>query len=141
MKPRTGCVNMVRIPEGDPHEQDPFIRFPALIRTLRPGSRDRDEAQSEIRPEPGEGSDAVVTVRDNGMGIPGDMLSSVFDIFTQVSRSLEQSQGGLGIGLSLVKRFVEMHGGTVQVRSEGPGTGSEFTVRLRVAAPKDRKGA
>jgi len=77
-----------------------------------------------------EGSDAVVTVRDNGIGIPSDMLSSVFDIFKQVDRSSEQSQGGLGIGLTLVRRLVEMHDGSIEARSEGANEGSAFLVRL-----------
>ena len=80
-----------------------------------------------------EGSDAVVSVRDNGIGIPGDMLSSIFDMFTQVDRSLEQSQGGLGIGLTLVRRLVEMHDGSIEARSNGPDEGSEFVVRLPLA--------
>jgi PAS domain S-box-containing protein len=78
------------------------------------------------------GSDVVTRVRDTGVGIPADMLPKVFDIFTQVNRSLERSQGGLGIGLSLVKKLVEMHGGSVEAHSEGHGTGSEFVVRLPV---------
>ncbi len=72
----------------------------------------------------------AVTVRDDGVGIPPDMLPRVFDMFTQVDRSLEKTQGGLGIGLSIAKRLVEMHGGTIEVSSAGNGTGSEFTVRL-----------
>ena len=80
-----------------------------------------------------EGSDAVVSVRDNGIGIPGDMLSRIFDMFTQVDRSLEQSQGGLGIGLTLVRRLVEMHDGSIEARSDGPNEGSEFVVRLPLA--------
>ena len=79
--------------------------------------------------------DAVVSVRDNGMGIPADMLPRVFDMFTQVDRSLERSQGGLGIGLSLVRRLVEMHGGSVEARSDGHGLGSEFIVRIPVVPP------
>jgi signal transduction histidine kinase len=75
-------------------------------------------------------NDAVVSVRDTGVGIPSHMLPRVFDIFTQVDRSLERSQGGLGIGLSLVKGLVEMHGGAVEARSDGHGMGSEFVVRL-----------
>ena len=71
-----------------------------------------------------------IRVRDNGVGIPPDMLHRVFDMFTQVERSLERAQGGLGIGLTLVKRLVEMHGGEVEARSAGPGLGSEFVVRL-----------
>src|SRR4029079_7468779 len=74
--------------------------------------------------------EAIVSVKDNGIGIPATMLPGVFDIFTQVDRSLERSQGGLGIGLSIVKRLVEMHGGTVEAESAGDGAGTEFTVRL-----------
>lgn len=79
-----------------------------------------------------EGDDVVVSIEDNGIGIPAHMLPHVFDMFTQVDRSLERSQGGLGIGLSIVKRLVEMHGGTVEAKSAGDGAGSEFTVRLPV---------
>lgn len=79
-----------------------------------------------------QGSDAVVSVRDNGIGIPGDMLSRIFDMFTQVNESREQSQGGLGIGLTLVRRLVEMHDGSIEARSDGPDAGSEFVVRLPV---------
>ena len=62
------------------------------------------------------------------------MLAKVFDLFTQVDRSLDRSQGGLGIGLTLVRRLVEMHGGSVQARSDGPGHGSEFILRLPMVA-------
>jgi len=73
---------------------------------------------------------AVVTVRDSGIGIPPDQLSSIFGIFSQVDRSFERAQGGLGIGLHLVKRLVALHGGVIEARSEGEGRGSAFTVRL-----------
>lgn len=72
----------------------------------------------------------VLSVQDNGVGIPAHMLPHVFDMFTQVDRNLERAQGGLGIGLSIVKRLVEMHGGSVEAKSDGHGMGSEFTVRL-----------
>jgi PAS domain S-box-containing protein len=78
-----------------------------------------------------EGS-VVFHVQDTGIGIAPDKLGSIFEMFSQVDRSLEKSQGGLGIGLTLVKRLVEMHGGTVEAHSEGPGKGSEFTVRLPI---------
>ncbi len=81
-----------------------------------------------------EGESVAISVRDNGTGIPADMLPSVFDLFTQVNRSFDRAQGGLGIGLALVKSLVEMHGGSVQAHSEGPGKGSEFVVRLPLAA-------
>ena len=71
-----------------------------------------------------------VRVIDNGIGIPQEMLPRVFDMFMQVDSSLERTQGGLGVGLSLVKRLVQMHGGTVEAHSKGAGTGSEFVVRL-----------
>ena len=71
-----------------------------------------------------------VSIRDNGIGIPAQMQSRVFDIFTQVDRTLEKSQGGLGIGLSIAKRLVEMHGGTIRVKSAGHGQGSDFIVTL-----------
>jgi PAS domain S-box-containing protein len=76
------------------------------------------------------GTDVVVSVKDDGTGIQPDMLAKVFEAFMQADRSLERSQGGLGIGLSLVKGLVQMHGGTVEARSDGPGRGSEFIVRL-----------
>ncbi|MEX2559462.1 MAG: ATP-binding protein, partial [Pirellulales bacterium] len=81
-----------------------------------------------------EDQEAVVAVRDDGAGIPPDMLRAVFDMFTQVDRSLERSQGGLGIGLTLVRKLVELHGGTVYARSDGTGHGSEFVVRVPVMA-------
>jgi signal transduction histidine kinase len=81
-----------------------------------------------------EGSDAVFSIRDTGIGIPPEMLAKVFELFTQVDRSLDRSQGGLGIGLTLVQRLVEMHGGVVQATSGGAGVGSEFTVRLPAVA-------
>jgi signal transduction histidine kinase len=74
----------------------------------------------------------VVRIRDTGVGIPRDVLPRVFELFTQVDRTLNRSEGGLGVGLALVRRLVEMHGGTVSAQSEGPGKGAEFTVSLPV---------
>jgi PAS domain S-box-containing protein len=79
-----------------------------------------------------QGRDVVVSVKDTGIGIATEMLPKVFDLFIQVDRSLDRAQGGLGIGLSLVQRIVEMHQGTVKVFSEGIGCGSEFVVRMPV---------
>ena len=79
-----------------------------------------------------DNGDAIVSVKDNGIGISPTVLTQVFDMFMQVDRSTRRSQGGLGIGLTLVKSLVGMHGGTVEARSDGPGLGSEFIVRLPV---------
>ncbi|WP_165069417.1 PAS domain-containing protein [Paludisphaera rhizosphaerae] len=80
-----------------------------------------------------EGAEAVVSVRDTGVGIAPEMLPKVFDMFTQVDASLHRAQGGLGVGLTIVRRLVEMHGGRIEVRSEGVGKGSEFRVHLPIA--------
>ncbi|MGH7520239.1 MAG: ATP-binding protein [Gemmatimonadales bacterium] len=98
-----------------------------------------------------EGNEAVISVQDTGIGIPHEMLSRIFEMFVQVDASQDRSRQGLGIGLTLVKRLVEMHGGSVEARSEGLGKGSEFVVRLpaiadqRVAraddGPRQRVGA
>ena len=77
-----------------------------------------------------EGREAVVRVRDTGMGIPANMLANVFELFTQLNRTLDHSQGGLGVGLTLVRRLVELHGGSVHAVSGGLNQGSEFIVRL-----------
>jgi CheY-like chemotaxis protein len=82
-----------------------------------------------------EGADAVLSVRDTGAGIAPDLLPHVFDLFTQGRRGLDRQQGGLGIGLTLVRRLVEQHGGRVDASSGGPGQGSEFVVRLPAIEP------
>lgn len=80
-----------------------------------------------------EGDEGVVRVRDNGIGMDPEVLARIFDLFAQADRSLDRSQGGLGIGLTLARRLVEMHGGSLQAKSEGLGLGSEFSVRLPLA--------
>jgi CheY-like chemotaxis protein/two-component sensor histidine kinase len=77
-----------------------------------------------------QGSDVLVSVKDTGVGIAASHLTGIFQMFSQVEHSLNRSQGGLGIGLTLVKRLVELHGGRIEARSDGPGKGSEFVVRL-----------
>lgn len=77
-----------------------------------------------------EGDEAVLRVRDDGVGIPPDTLADVFELFVQSHRTLDRSDGGLGVGLTLVRGLVERHGGSVSAHSEGEGEGSEFTVRL-----------
>src|SRR5262249_8179222 len=87
------------------------------------------------------GGEVVISVRDTGIGIAAEHLAHIFEMFSQIAPALERSQGGLGIGLSLVRGLVELHGGKVDVRSAGIGMGSEFIVRLpgadtRVQAPE-----
>jgi CheY-like chemotaxis protein len=74
--------------------------------------------------------EVVLSVRDAGIGIAAGALPTIFDMFTQVEESLEKSRGGLGIGLTLAKQLIELHGGAIEARSEGPGKGAEFKVRL-----------
>jgi PAS domain S-box-containing protein len=83
----------------------------------------------------------VVTVSDNGIGIPADMLQEIFKMFTQVDHSQQQSQEGLGIGLSLVKQLTEMHDGSISVRSDGPNLGSEFSVHLPISTERKSQNA
>jgi len=79
-----------------------------------------------------EGGTVSVHVRDSGIGIEKDMLSRVFDLFMQAPRALDRAKGGLGIGLTLVRRLIALHGGSIEAKSEGVGKGSEFIVRLPV---------
>jgi PAS domain S-box-containing protein len=87
-----------------------------------------------------DGDTVVVSVKDDGIGIAVDMLDSIFELFVQIDDSLSRSEGGLGIGLPLVRQLAQMHGGTVSAVSAGPGRGSEFILRLPVARPA-RAGA
>ena len=94
---------------------------------MRPGGQIKFSASQQ-------GGSLVISVQDTGLGLPADMLGRVFDMFTQVNRTLDRSQGGLGIGLSLVKTLVEMHGGSVTAASGGNDMGSTFTVVLPTAS-------
>jgi CheY-like chemotaxis protein len=89
------------------------------------------DPQGEIQIEESEKEgEAVVTVSDNGAGIPADLLPRIFDLFVQGDRTLDRAQGGLGIGLSVVKRMLEMHHGKIVASSAGAGRGSTFEIRL-----------
>lgn len=85
-----------------------------------------------------QGSEVAISVRDTGLGISAEMLPRIFDLFVQVDAHADHAQGGLGIGLSLVKTLVDMHGGSIVARSDGPGLGSEFVLRWPVA-PSEAK--
>jgi signal transduction histidine kinase len=111
--------------EGDP------TRLEQVFGNLLTNAAKYTEKGGRIAVKAGfEGGDYVVRVRDTGAGIPAEMLPGLFEMFSQVESSRHRSRGGLGIGLSLVKTLVEMHGGSVQAASEGVGLGSEFRVGL-----------
>ena len=86
------------------------------------------------------GDELVLAIADSGIGIPGEALGGIFEMFTQVGRHAEREHGGLGIGLALVRRLVELHGGSVEVQSAGPGHGTTVQVRLPLAAPLQAEG-
>ena len=123
---------------GDERAADAGVRQPAEQR----GQVHRPRRHDRRRPCASPAQTRVVIVRDNGIGIDREHLPSVFDMFTQVSRSNRRTQGGLGIGLTLVRSLVALHGGSVTASSDGPGRGSTFEVRLPLvaaAAPAARR--
>ena len=124
----------VALPPGPVYLNGDATRLAQVVTNLLNNSAKYTPRGGHVRLALGlDGGAAVVTVSDDGVGIPAAMLGRVFDMFTQVDRALEKTTGGLGIGLSLVKGLVEMHGGAVEARSGGEGRGSEFVVRLPVA--------
>jgi PAS domain S-box-containing protein len=127
-KSHTLSIDLGREPlrlEGDP------ARLGQMIANLLSNSAKYSENEGRIELTAGrEDGSVVIRVKDHGIGIPTDMLERIFDLFTQVDKSLERSEGGLGIGLSLVRQLAEMHGGSVTAASEGPGKGSTFTLKL-----------
>ena len=82
-----------------------------------------------------DGSEAVISIKDTGVGVTAEMLPRLFDLFTQADRSYDRAQGGLGIGLTIARKLVLLHGGGIHARSDGPGTGSEFIIRLPSLLP------
>jgi PAS domain S-box-containing protein len=125
-------------PEPMTLEADP-VRLTQVISNLLNNAAKYTQHNGQIwlsaRPE---GQEVVVSVRDDGMGISAEHLPRIFEMFSQIRPSLERTQGGLGIGLSLVRALVELHGGHVEARSNGLGHGSEFIVRLPLAQAKLR---
>ena len=121
-------------PESLPLDADP-VRLAQVVGNLLTNAAKYTEANGRIRlTAQREGREAVLRVRDTGIGIAPDMLPKVFGLFVQVDHAATRSQGGLGIGLTLVKNLVEMHKGTVEASSAGLGKGSEFVVRLPLSA-------
>jgi signal transduction histidine kinase/CheY-like chemotaxis protein len=132
---RAGHVLEARLPRDPlPLDADPTRLAQVLSNLLNNAAKYTPRGGRILVTAERDSGDLVVRVADTGVGIPSDMLPKVFDMFTQVGQSIDGAQGGLGIGLTLVRRLVELHGGTVAADSPGPGQGSTFTVRLPAAA-------
>jgi signal transduction histidine kinase/DNA-binding response OmpR family regulator len=136
----------VLLPDKPVHVQGDTARLAQVIANLLNNAAKYTEEGGHIWLVVGrEGNEAVIRVRDTGVGVPSTMLSRIFEPFTQVDRSIDRSQGGLGIGLTLARRLIELHNGCISAESDGPGKGSEFTVRLpplpeNVEAPRATNG-
>jgi signal transduction histidine kinase len=128
----------VALPEGPLYVQADEARLSQVLANLLNNAAKYTPARGSIwLTVAREDDEAVFRVRDNGTGISSAMLPRIFELFTQAEQSIDRSQGGLGIGLTLVQRLVEMHGGSVQAASDGTGCGSEFTVRLPAVTSPD----
>ena len=120
-------------------EADPVRLTQVLVNLLNNAAKYTEKGGQIWLTARRSGDETVISVRDTGVGIPADMLPRVFDMFSQVDRTLSRAQGGLGIGLALARRFVEMHQGRIEVHSHGPGKGSEFVLYLPL--PKNQPQA
>jgi signal transduction histidine kinase/PleD family two-component response regulator len=130
MEARRQVVHLQRAPEPLYVSGDP-VRLVQVLGNLLNNASKYTEAEGHVWvTAAAEADDVLIRVRDSGLGIPREMLESVFGLFVQVDRSLDRSQGGLGIGLTLVRTLVEMHGGRVRADSAGPNCGSEFVIAL-----------
>ena len=126
----------VAVGYGPVYVNGDHARLVQCIANILTNSGKYTDPGGEIRVEMrNDGSRAVITITDNGVGIPTELLPQIFDLFVQSNRSLDRSQGGLGIGLSVVRRLIEMHGGRVSAASDGPGRGARFELMLPVIAP------
>ena len=132
-----GHALAVRVPKGIFLDADPTRMAQVIANLLNNSAKYTPEGGRITLTAERQGDNVLLRVTDTGVGIPAEMLPQVFDMFTQVGRTLDRSQGGLGIGLTLVRRLVEMHGGTVDVESAGAGQGTTFTLCLPVAGSVD----
>lgn len=130
------------LPVGSVWVEGDATRLTQIVLNLLNNAAKYTPEKGNIRLEVDQsGLNAVVRVRDTGVGIPPELLVEVFELFRQGSRTLDRSEGGLGVGLTLVRRLTEMHGGTVEALSEGHGMGSEFVVRLPLRSAPSRAAA
>jgi PAS domain S-box-containing protein len=133
---------LVELPADDIEIDADFTRLAQAVANLLNNAAKYTPAGGRIVVDAGrDGADAVIRVEDNGVGIPADMLERVFQLFAQVGRTIDRSQGGLGIGLSLVRSLVELHGGSVTATSGGAHQGSTFTIRVPGAGAAGTSGS
>ena len=138
----SGQAFTVAMPEQTIHvDADPTRLAQAISNVLHNAAKYTDAAGRIWLTVAQEGGDAVISVRDTGIGIAPDMLPTVFDMFTQADRSIDRARGGLGVGLTVARRLVELHGGSINARSDGAGKGSTFTVRLPVSTASAESAA
>jgi two-component system CheB/CheR fusion protein len=122
---------LIVLPQGKIYLQADPTRLEQILANLLHNAAKYSEPGGTIRLSAEFAEDEIaIRIRDSGVGIPAHLLPNVFDLFIQGDQSLDRSRGGLGIGLTLVRRLVELHGGKVSARSDGPDQGSEFEVRL-----------
>ncbi len=132
----------VELPADPVRIEGDLARLTQVVANLLNNAAKYQEEGGQIRLQvESDGQEAVIRVRDHGMGIPPEMLAKVFDLFSQLEGTVDRAQGGLGIGLSLVKNLVEMHRGRVEALSEGRGLGTEVVVRLPCLASGIGAGA
>jgi PAS domain S-box-containing protein len=121
----------IRLPPQDLRLRGDEVRLAQVVSNLLTNAAKYTDPGGEIVIEGRqEGTELVLTVKDNGMGIEPELLPHVFDLFTQERQSIDRSKGGLGVGLTIVRNLVELHGGTAEAKSAGRGMGSSFTIRL-----------
>jgi PAS domain S-box-containing protein len=125
----------VHLPEEPVHIEGDLTRLAQVVSNLLNNAAKYTDDGGHIQLDAKvDGAHVAIRVRDTGLGVAPNLLPHIFDLFTQADRTLDRAEGGLGIGLTLVKRLVEMHGGTVEAHSEGLGRGAEFIVRLPVVS-------
>jgi CheY-like chemotaxis protein len=130
---QAGCELAVSLPPEPVHVQGDAVRLTQVLSNLVNNAAKFSARGGVIRVDVARtDAEVVITVADQGMGIPPDKLEEVFEMFSQLDRSLERSRSGLGLGLALARQIVQMHGGTIRASSAGTGLGSEFIVRLPV---------
>jgi CheY-like chemotaxis protein len=138
MEKRRHTLSVEFPPEPIIVDADPTRLTQVLLNLLNNAAKYMDEGGRIWVSAKRESEMVAISVKDTGVGIPPEMLPRIFEMFTQVDRSKERSQGGLGIGLTLVERLTALHEGKVEALSAGPGKGSEFIVRLPVATQATR---